>query len=187
MYILRNELFNFLALGLSILSVHNIYKMEDELDYPVEVAADELHDKTTAELDEDKQSSTLIKDPNEIKKVEFVLNIQEVPGKKISETYVKELTEKLNAIKQQRTYVQFNIRMVVESDITYGKMMGGDGNSTFPYNIFESAFDLITGKNQNTTVIDETNKNNQVPVISSNDSDGKNNQVPVISDNESNL
>jgi hypothetical protein len=139
--------------------------MADEAEYLIEgitaaeVAADELHDKK-------EPPSTLVKDPNEIKKLEFVLNIQEVPGKKISENYVKDLTEKLNAIKQQRTYVQFNIRMVVESDIKYGKMMGGDGSesSTFPYNIFESAFDIISGKNRNTlsSITDDTNKNNQV-------------------------
>ena len=121
-----------------------------------EVAADELQERNNT-------PSTLLKDPNEIKKIEFVLNIQEVPGKKISETYVKEITEKLNVIKQQRTYMQFNIKMIVESDIKYSNMMGGSGTgTTFPYNIFESAFDLITGKNRNTTVIDETNKNNEV-------------------------
>lgn len=147
-----------------------------------EMAADELQDNNN------KPSSILAKDPNEIKKLEFVLNIQEVPGKKISENYVKDLTEKLNAIKQKRPYLQFTIRMIVESDITYGKMMGGDGSgtdgSTFPYNMFESAFDLITGKKRNATVVDETNKNYQV-MASANGNVNPNDNVNSTSNNKS--
>ena len=126
----------------------------------------EVLDREQVEVDESHESvnnANLIKDPNEIKKSEFVLNIQEIPNKKIAENYVKTLTDKLNKLKQERTYMQFNFKMIVESDIKYNRMMGGgDENSTFPYNIFESAFDLITGKNRQNNDVADAEKNNQV-------------------------
>uniref|UniRef100_A0A6C0D3Z7 Uncharacterized protein n=1 Tax=viral metagenome TaxID=1070528 RepID=A0A6C0D3Z7_9ZZZZ len=126
----------------------------------------EVLDGEQVEVDESHESvnnANLIKDPNEIKKSEFVLNIQEIPNKKIAENYVKTLTDKLNKLKQQRTYMQFNFKMIVESDIKYNRMMGGgDENSTFPYNIFESTFDLITGKNRQNNDVADAEKNNQV-------------------------
>ena len=88
-----------------------------------------------------------IKDPNLLKKLEFVLNIQEVPGKKITENYLKELTSKLKTISDERTYIQYNFKLITESDIEYSKMMGGGaGDSTFPYNIFEGLFDRLSQK-----------------------------------------
>jgi hypothetical protein len=93
------------------------------------------------------------KDPNLIKKIEFVLNIQEVPGKKITENYLKELTSKLKAISDKRTYIQYNFKLITESNVEYSKMMGGGNGveSTFPYNVFEGLFDRLSQKKTTTT------------------------------------
>jgi len=123
-----------------------------------EVAIDNLHDTSNNLIAnnnlEESGSSTpdnakVVKDPNLIKKIEFVLNIQEVPGKNITENYLKDLTNRLNSIVKQKPYIQYNFKIITESNFEYVKMMGGDGDanaSTFPYNVFEGIFDRILRK-----------------------------------------
>jgi hypothetical protein len=109
---------------------------------------DEMHDLSNniISVNNSVETNKLIKDPNEIKKIEFVLNIQEIPGKKIVETYLKDLTSRLDAIVQQKKYVQYNFKIITYANTDYAKMMGGGNNSTFPYNIFEGILDTISQK-----------------------------------------
>jgi hypothetical protein len=107
-----------------------------------------------------KVEAPIVKDPNLIKKIEFVLNIQEVPGKKITENYLKDLTSKLKEISNKYTYIQYNFKVITESNVEYSKMMGGGGgDSTFPYNVFEGLFDRLSQKKttNNESIVPESN------------------------------
>jgi hypothetical protein len=132
----------------------------------------ELSNNSEIKQEEDKH----VKDPNLIKKMEFVLNIQEVPGKKITENYLKDLTSKLKAISDKLTYIQYNFKLITESNVEYSKMMGGDsgdgGDSTFPYNVFEGLFDRLSQKKTN-------NIENVVPV-SNDEKDSTTDNTPVV-------
>jgi len=114
-------------------------------------------------------------DPNMLHKLEFVLNIQEIPGKKITENYLKELSGKLNAIKEKKPYIQYNYRVVTDTDIEYNKMMGGGGNSSFPFNIFEGLLDKITGRTSTSeTTAPSPTSNEVIDNDSSNKTDNSN-------------
>ena len=132
----------------------------------------------------------LIKEPNLIKKLEFVLNVQEIPGKKIAQNYIKNLIDQLNNIKNKRGFMQYNIRIITDSDVEYGKMLGGgDGNSTFPYNVFETTLNTITGtitstrssKPQQSEITNETVNVSNGQIIDSDKTNPDDTQVDQIS------
>ena len=76
----------------------------------------------------------------------YLLKILEIPGKSVTEKYIAVLKDKL-----EKRGLKYSINIVVDENIARNmqpitEQTGGGGDSTFPYNLFESKIDRILAK-----------------------------------------
>lgn len=71
-------------------------------------------------------------------KIEFIFKIYEIANKHIAENYVNEVKQQL-----EEKSIKHSFQLITEPD---NNVMYGGSDSTYPYNLFESAFDGITNR-----------------------------------------
>jgi len=91
------------------------------------------------------------------KETQFILNILEISGKNIVNTYINDVKRRLEI-----NNLKYKIEMITDDDfynLSQEQIIYGGGNTTFPYKHFESAFDKITNTFKMNTSQINTNQN----------------------------